>query len=330
MPEVKRDHYGRPMIPDPETGKVRPWTRVTTIAGTISDRYNLERWSRRNLIKGFAKRNDLLIRAAAAGDDKKTLDEIADVAMEAGGASEAASIGTALHRILERLDLGEDVDVPDGFRADIDAYRAAMAQASLTVKPGWVERFVVIPELGAAGTPDRLLEPSDVALPVIGDLKTGKDQIKFAFMEIAVQLAIYSRATHWWDGEQFHPMPPVDQNVAVVAHMPAREGRCDLYGVDLRRGWQIAQLCCEARSWRNAKNLLTPMAEVVTLTEQDIALRERVREIVVALEGAPLPHPWPTGVNPPKRQEGPYSDLELSLISNWCDRVAPLTTAAAH
>lgn len=331
MSEIKRDRWGRPMIPDPTTGKVIAWTRATTLAGTISDRWALEKWAQRNIVKGFALREDLVLRASAAGDDRDALDKVAQAASEAANSSSAADIGTALHSITEKLDGGEDVDVPSRFKPDVDAYQKAMAESGLRVMKGWIERFVVVPEVKAAGTPDRLLEPAEIGLPMIGDLKTGANAVKFGMVEIAAQMAIYAHASHWWDGEKLHPMPKVDQALGVVFHMPAGEGTCTLYGVDLVTGWEIAKHCVETRRLRSVSGLATELTAVSTVNiERDLAVRERVRDIVRALEGADLPHPWPAWITPIKRHESPYSSDELDAIDRWCDRCASSTTAPAH
>lgn len=331
--KIDRDRWGRPRIPDPVTGEIRTWTRATTLASTLSDRHAIEAWAQRNIVKGFAKRQDLIVRAVAAGEDKGKLDEIIKVASEAAGSSEAAAIGTALHTITERMDAGEAVDVPETFKPDVDAYTAALADAELSVVPGWIERFVVTPDVEAAGTADRLYQPI-AGLPMIGDLKTGANAIKHGIVEIAAQLAIYSRATHWFDGKALHPMPAVDQAAGIVAHMPAKGGECVLYVVDLSRGWQIAQLCYEARKWRKADKLAQAMPAregmIPSSHHGDDAIRARVKDIVQALEGAPLPVAWPAGVLPPKRQVEAYSESEIKTISQWCSRVAVYTTAPAH
>lgn len=335
--QIKRDRWGRPMIPDPTTGKVRAWTRTTTLASTLSDRHALEQWSQRNIVRGFALNETLVLRAVAAGDDRDALGQVAQAALDAAKSSEAAAVGTALHTITERMDAGEEVDVPESFRADVNAYRAALADAELEVVPGWIERFVVTPEVEAAGTADRLyVSTAGVSLPMIGDLKTGGNAIKFGMVEIAAQLAIYSRASHWWDGEKLHAMPPVDQAAGIVAHMPARGGECTLYVVDLMRGWEIAKLCYEARKWRKADKLAQPMppkfagAEAPAESNDDARIRARVKDIVQALEGAQIPVRWPAGVLPPKRQAGAYTADEIERISAWCDKVAVVTTAPAH
>ena len=63
-PEPKRDRYGRYLI----AGK--PYTRATTIADTLDDRYNLEKWGNRMVAKGLANRADLHALASTLDVDK--------------------------------------------------------------------------------------------------------------------------------------------------------------------------------------------------------------------------------------------------------------------
>lgn len=340
--EIPRDRYGRPQIPDPVTGKVRAWTRATTLASTIADRYGLEKWAQRELVRGFALRGEkLLLQAAAAGEDKNALGRVVEAAMEAAQSSSSADIGTALHRIAERIDAGEEVDIPPAYKPDIDAYRKALVDNDVKVVDGWLERFVVVPEVEAAGTLDRLVYVQGFFLPMIGDLKTGSDPLKYGSVEIAAQLAIYSRATHFWDGEKHHEMPKVDQEHGLVAHMPAGRGECSLYLIDLTQGWDIVQLCAKARTARKTKDLYRPLTPSLVAAEPEEAhddnspvdmtdddLRERIKDIVGALEGAPLPVPWPAGVTPPKALEGAWTPAERVRILKWCDKAAPQTSAA--
>jgi hypothetical protein len=75
--------------------------------------------------------------------------------------------------------------------------------------------------------------------------------------EIALQLAIYSRATHWYDptSGQLHPMPNVDQDKALVMHLPVGKATCTLYEVDIAAGWDAVQLALDVRAWRQRKDL---------------------------------------------------------------------------
>jgi hypothetical protein len=226
---IRRDQYGRYILPDPVTGEEKPWTRVTTLAGTLADRRGLEKWAQRNIVYGLGQRQDLYARAAACTlDDRETLTRIVEEAQSAAAEKAGANLGSAIHQFTERIDRGEQVNVPAPYDRDIDAYKRALDQADIAVVLGWVERVVVIPELEVAGTLDRLVDGYWGPTPRVADLKTGKDVVPYGMTEIALQLALYAHATHYWTGETWQPMPTVDQDRAVVIHLPVGQGRCVL------------------------------------------------------------------------------------------------------
>lgn len=286
---IRRDRYGRYLIPDPDTGRERPWTRATTLAGTLADRYGLEQWDQRNLALGLAARHDLYLRVASCTpEDKGELNKIVAEAKEAAKSKAGANIGTALHRFTERIDIGEPVSPPPPYDRDIDAYTGAMTAAGVTIVPGWLERILVLPDLGIAGTCDRLCQSPAWPLPQIADLKTGKDVVRYGMVEIALQLALYAHATYWWHPETgHHPMPDVDRRHALVMHLPAGQGACTLYQVDIAAGWEAVQLAVAVREWRKRKDIaeivpawqpVEPQGEVPPLTVvRDEALEQRVR-----------------------------------------------------
>ncbi len=255
-PEPKRDRWGRYLLPDPHTGKERAWTRATTFAKTISDMYGLARWQERMVAKGIATRSDLYALAAATNvDDKTKFDKICEDAKEAAKASSGANLGTALHAFTEQVDAGEDVAVPEPWDKDIAAYTATVAQAGLVMHPQWIERIVVLPEYGVAGTLDRLVGPT----LRVGDVKTGKD-LSYSWGEICIQLALYAASRWMWnpDTKTFERMPQVDQEQAIVLHLPVGKARCDLYTVDIAAGIEAVQLCQQVRDWRGRKDLAVP------------------------------------------------------------------------
>ena len=258
-PDMEMDSYGRYKLPDPATGKTFAYTRVTTFAKAIRDTFALTQWELRMATKGLATRTDLMALAAATPlDDKKTLNKIADDAKEAAAASAGARTGSALHKFGEAVDRGETIAIPEPWNQDIDAYKTSLKQAGIVVPAGMIERTVIIPELGLAGTFDRIYRlPGD--LDVIGDLKSGQD---LWWLEIAIQLACYSRGTYMWSPgtKSLLPMPEVSQERAVVAHFPAGQASCTLWDVDLVAGWEAAQLCKVIRAWRTRKNLASPYA----------------------------------------------------------------------
>ncbi len=76
--------------------KFKPWTRATTVASTLEDRYGLERWAKRNVVLGIAARPDLYALAASAKpEDKDLLHSIVDDAEEAAKARSGANLGNA-------------------------------------------------------------------------------------------------------------------------------------------------------------------------------------------------------------------------------------------
>src|SRR5262249_32211119 len=148
--------------------------------------------------------------------------------------------------------------VPAPFDKDIAAYRAATA--SLTISRNYLEQICVIRELGVAGTLDRVLRLPHARLPMIGDAKTGRDLV-YSWTEIAIQLALYAHADTIFDPltGRHRNMIEVDQEKALVIHLPAGEARCQLYVVDIAAGWEMAQVCATVRAWRKRKDIAQPL-----------------------------------------------------------------------
>lgn len=257
MSEPRHDRYGRYLLPDPETGKQRAWTRATTWANTIADTYGLNKWQMRMVAKGVATRKDLLALAASASvDEKGKLDGVAKDALEAAGGSTGRNLGTALHAFTEQVDRGETPEIPHEWQRDLAAYSAKLVEAGVTVLPWYIERVVVCSTLGVAGTLDRIVryEPE----MFVADVKTGSD-LSYSWGEIAVQLALYANADAMWNGGgDYVEMPTVNRDKALVIHLPVGQGRCELHWVDIAAGWEAAQLAASVREWRARKNLAYP------------------------------------------------------------------------
>jgi len=259
-PEPERDGHGRYKIPDPVTGEARTWIRATTWAKTVSDLFALNNWEKRMVAVGLAQRPDLLLRVAAVAEPnsppgKSQLDRLVEQAREHAKAGARANLGTALHAFTEACDLGRPLpQIPPPFDRDIAAYRAAMA--AVEVSRNYVEQVCVVRELGVAGTMDRVVRFQHGRLPLIADLKTSAD-LKYSWNEIVIQLALYAHADTIYDavGRQHHRMIEVNQERALVIHLPAGEGRCTLYLVDIAAGWEMAQLCGVVREWRGRRDL---------------------------------------------------------------------------
>jgi hypothetical protein len=252
--EVPRDRFGRPLIIPADGGKPVAYTRCTTYVGCLEDTFNLAKWQQRMVAQGLAARPDLLLAVSAHSDDKKKLDQLCADALEAAKGSAAATTGTALHRLSERVDRGEDVTIPDVAKDDIAAYLAATGRFGKQQ----IEVLTVHDDLKVAGTPDRVLLVDDE--PVIADLKTGS--IDFGIGKIAMQLALYSRSSIYDINTGARKPLHVNQDRALVIHLPAGTGQCNLVWVDIQAGWEAVQLATQVRAWRARKDLATPYAPV--------------------------------------------------------------------
>ena len=251
--EIPRDRFGRPMIMPPGRSKKRlPYRRTTTFVGCMDDMNGLMKWQARQVALGMGQRNDLVLAAAAANpDDKKTLHDIAEKAKEAAKSSAAADIGTALHSFTERIDRGQPLGhVPHEYQADLDAYRKATEQIE------WlgIETFRVHDEWKIAGTADRIGRFPWSPRPQIFDIKTGGIDYPH---KMAMQLAMYARMTPYdipTDTRGEDP-EPLDLNYGVIIHLPAGQGRCDLYEIDIAKGWGACLIARQVWSWRGTKEL---------------------------------------------------------------------------
>src|SRR5262245_8271943 len=246
-------------LPDPKTGKDTLWTRSTTFAKAIANMEAIHKWEKRLVVKGISQRPDLHALAAATPlEDKKKLDELADQAKEFARASAGSNLGTALHAFTEQVDRGEELTAPEPWAADIAAYRDKLAGEQITVIPSLIERVVIVPAYKVAGKFDRIVQMPD-GRQLIADVKTTQN-IDYSWNEIAIQLALYAHARHMTteDYRAYLPMPNVNVDQALVMHVPAGQGRCDLYTVDIAAGWEAAYFCKLIRSWRSRRNLHQP------------------------------------------------------------------------
>jgi hypothetical protein len=269
-PEPTRDRYGRPLVTPVDGGKPVGYTRVTTLAKTLDDGGGLIPWKATATIVGAMRRQGLFARWQAlaskaegdpwyhSADTKKEAKRLVEECAEAGGSTDRADLGTALHAIAEQADAGLPVHIQPGLQADLDAYHATLKAAGVEILPDWMERFVVLDDWKIAGTFDRMVRMPDGRL-LIADLKTGAD-LKYSWQSIAVQIAIYAHGVDYDipTGTRT-PLPDHDITTGLVIHLPAGTGTCTLYEVDLEAGWEAAELSLRTRAWRTRKDLAVPL-----------------------------------------------------------------------
>jgi hypothetical protein len=273
QPEVDRDRWGRPLVVPPGGGAPTAYTRCTTYVGCLDDTFGLSKWQQRMVGVGMAMRNDLVLAMSplvhelsttpselVSSSTKTAADKIVEQAKDIAAAGAAATTGTALHALTERLDRGQPLgSIPPQAAADIEAYR--IATEPLTALH--IERFTVLDELKIGGTPDRIVELDDQHY--IADLKTGS--VKYAGLKIAMQLAVYAHS-RFYDPKtkQRTDLPRVDQKRAIVIHAPAGTGTATLLWVDIEQGWEAVQIARQVRYWRTQSGrLLSPLGDVVQM-----------------------------------------------------------------
>lgn len=269
-----RDQWGRPKIMLPDGSRETGYRRASSYGSPLEDDSQLVKWKMRQVARGVARRPDIglaITRAevglegapAAAKKAKGAINELCEQAMEVVESGAKASIGTSLHHICEKLDLGKDPGhVPDQWRPDVDAYRDLVRGFRMLS----VERFVVQDDHRVAGTTDRVVEVTwplltpagtiiDPGAVLIGDVKTSQS-MDFAGCKFGVQCWIYATGVPYdpiakQRIEWGHDAPRTDW--ALIFHAPSGQGKAKLYWVDLTTAEEAAHDVREIYLWRNKR-----------------------------------------------------------------------------
>ena len=252
------DRWQRPLILLPGAKKPEPFTRVTTVAKTLSGQEALSEWKARMVAEGACLRPDVLAQYAASlpstPENKALQNGLCESLKEAAAASSGANLGDALHSMTARIDRGEKFRPLPPHDVSIKAYQECLQRHGVQILPEYVEQTVVLPGLKVAGSFDRLIQKAGRCF--IFDLKTGKD-LSYSWTEIAIQLSLYAHAEYLydWDTQTCSPMPEVDQKIGLVLWLPAGKAEASLHVVDIVAGWEAAQTAMAVRAWRTRKDL---------------------------------------------------------------------------
>jgi hypothetical protein len=346
----RRDRWGRYLITPEGGGKPVAMTRATTISGLLDSRHAIEKWQQRHVAVGLASRPDLLAQVQSTTiDDKDTLNSVCQKALDASGADAAASMGTALHRVVEKVNLDPAAEVPEAFAERIAEYRRVMDAHGVTVCLDAVEQIHVLAELGIAGMADCHVMVG--GRRYIFDLKTGSS-VAYGSGGYAVQLSIYAAAETLYDphAETHRPMPEVDQERAIICHLPAKGGPATLKWLDITAGREALDHAVFAHRWRSRRDLLTafevpaatnderPTAELVAEAFPGTGaddLLERRRQRLLATLPFDVKAKWQAelpGVRGPKAAEE-WTDEQMDAIERvfelpWSDEPLPVEPPA--
>lgn len=304
---------------------------ITAVAKIPDDAYNLQIWRGRMVALGMAIGGDpLKERAIAHHDDRGALNEVAEDALRAAKAHEAAARGTAAHRTLERHDLGESLIETDENRALRAAYDRALDGAGLKVVPEYIERIVLHPKYNIAGRFDRLLKRKRDGKLVVADLKTGNISYPHS---IAIQLCLYANAelmagpipNGGGETEEFTPLPEnVDRKSAYILHAPDNN-TVEVVRIDIAHAFKIFEKAIvPILAWRKKSDLITPVGTTVVNELAEPASEERVSwirgrlSLISMLDNAQeakqlVAMRWPTECAKPKDGK-PWSDHDIDQL----------------
>jgi hypothetical protein len=328
--DFPRDQWGRPLIIPDGGGKPIPYTRASSAAKTVEDTYNLELWARRGHAYGFAHDASLIARVLAIGGNPATWDQTAKSAVDkivvaaaaVAQAHKGADIGSAVHTLTERRDRGEQVEAGP-YQPDLDAYTNALIAAGLTVVD--IECRMVCDSLLMAGTADRIVKDSS-GRHFIADIKTGAT-VDYGALGWAAQLAAYAHSRLYdIDTGTRLATPNLDKTTGYICHLPAGQGRCDLYEIDLVAGYRAAELANEIRNIRrDAKRWITPLA-VTPPTIREMAQTRMAAE----------PEPAPPRHHPDEGgpvDEAEFEELRRSYVAlpgglDWLKQIVAEAKAA--
>lgn len=249
---IPRDRWGRPQVQQAD-GSMVGYTRISTLAKELDDGAGLKYWGECMVGIGLALDEDLMsqIRPLVTvpnpyAENKKLIHKLVERAQEVAGSTVKRELGTELHSWFERYDLGMAFeDVPQEFQRDLDSYR----WATLNVGTLDTETFVVVDEIQAAGSLDRLNTYRDRI--VVGDVKTGQsDSDRPMAVEMQVSCYAHGERYDFETGERTPLHPDIDTSLGLLIHAPSEQGRCDIYELDLERGWANVQLALKLREAR--------------------------------------------------------------------------------
>lgn len=276
-PEFARGKFGWAKIAQPDGGE-ELYRRATTVAGYMEDKEGLIGWKSAMAAFGFARSKSLLS-ALSVLDWKNDKDKVKDIVSRAqslGGADDAADLGTAFHRVIERHVAGEIIDydtLPEGFGDALDAFIQFSKDFGLTVEAS--ELTVVDDAHQIAGTADAVFSfDEDITTPfgkleagvgVIGDFKTGSVS-DLSGMKMGQQLSIYSHADPYHAGKGIRTEWPcsINSDIGLVLKVDLDSGTIVPWWLDLKSAYEWIELSLKVAATRTKARKAIKQAAVTT------------------------------------------------------------------
>lgn len=240
---------------------------ASSIAKVPDDTYHLNQWRVRTALIGAAANPHLLTAVAGDHDNKEKLNELVEEAIRLGKGNTGRDYGTAVHRVIERLNTGDTLlETPEVAKLR-EQWNKLLATEGLEVVA--TEGAVLDPERRYSGRFDVKVCNLATGTIHIGDVKTGADADKYLHAH-SVQLHLYASAPYLARGipigdvdfetEDFEPHTGVDQAVGYVFHLPL-EGEPSAIPIDLAAGaWAMTNVIEPIWTWRARTDLRVDLA----------------------------------------------------------------------
>ena len=302
MPDFERGKWGWAVVHQ-EDGGTDIYRRASTVAGYLDDKSNLIDWKAAMTCFGVVRSEAMIanFRMLNWHDDKSRIRELVKKAAVAGGAEDAADMGTAFHRLVEahhkREQLDEDL-ISDEFKAALKGYTELLAELNLAAVGSEVR--VVNDTHRIAGTADLILRAEvDIETPFgtiaagqafIADVKTGSVS-DYSGMSMGMQLGIYSHSIPYDAGRNvrtsWEGIGELNPAIGLILKVDLKAGTATPWWLNLNEAYGFVDLAMQVSASRTKGRKLIAQGGAAAATEKPTApAKPAAKEIRDAIKAA--------------------------------------------
>lgn len=303
MPDFERGKWGWAVVHQKDGG-TDIYRRASTVASYLDDKSNLIDWKAAMTCFGVVRSEAMIanFRMLNWHDDKPRIRELVKKAAVAGGAEDAADMGTAFHRLVEahhkREQLDEDL-ISDEFKAALKGYIELLAELKLTAVGSEVR--VVNDTHRIAGTADLILRAeTDIETPfgtiaagqaLIADVKTGSVS-DYSGMSMGMQLGIYSHSTPYDAGRNvrtsWEGIGELNPAIGLIFKVDLKAGTTTPWWLNLDEAYEFVDLAMQVSASRTRGRKLIAQGGTAAAAEKPAApakpAAKEVRDAIKAAE----------------------------------------------
>jgi len=259
-----------------------PYIRASTAGSALEHEGGINSWRTRQAVIGFMARPDLFALAKTVDDPgaagRSELDKRIKEAQTVAGSGAAANEGTAGHAFAEKYDRGQVLPpLDEALTGWLKTY------AHLTANWAWehIEARLVCPALRMAGRTDRIGRPPGYMIApdgsiigpadrVVVDLKTSSSS-KYFGIKFAIQLAVYGYGDLYDPATGEFTPTGARRDWALVLHIPSGATSGSWWWVNIRAGYELAQLANTVLGARKRKDLVAQAGQVYGTLDEALA-----------------------------------------------------------